>query len=251
MRSLLALGLLAAPAVAYEAAPPQSYAKPVGNKYVLVMLQPEGRDFKDDLRRKYGRSGLYPADDPVKPLWTCDWHAEYERNVAVSADGEWAVRVPDVETGLRHWLLGIEKRPVPKPNEGWPAQPAVFVYRNGKLAHTLAVQDLFDTGRFSDRDLFMGPMLAIDSFDAATGRVVVSTAHEDGRRPAATVEARTGEVTDHTGGVVLDCGNVPGSGWGGLPRWAGVVLTGTAVVGGGAAAVFGLAVVLIRRQGRR
>ena len=130
MRSaLVGVLLLTAPAFAYDAAPPQSFARPVaGGKFVLVMLQPPGRDFKDDLRTKYSRSGLYPANDPTKPVWTCDWHTDYAANVAVSADGEWAVRVPDVETGLRHWLIGIENRPVPKPAGGWREQPLSLIH---------------------------------------------------------------------------------------------------------------------------
>lgn len=248
MRTMLMLcGLaLSAPAVAYDAAPPQSYAKPVGGgKFVLVMLQPEGHDFKPDLRKKYGKSGLYPADAPARPLWTCDWHAEYEANVAVSADGEWAVRVPDVETGLRHWLLGIENRPVPKPGAGWPNQPAVFVYRNGKLVHTLAVKDVFDTGRFSDRDLFMGPVIEIDSFDERPGRVWVRTTGDDGGTQTSAVAVRTGEVSR---GV---CGEYRMGFGSWLPRWAEVALIGGVVVVGGAAAVFALAAVLVRRQRKR
>lgn len=256
MRTLLIMAgvLFTLPAFAYDAAPLQSYSKPVADgKFVLVMLRPGKNDFKPDLREKYGRSGLYPTDDPTHPLWTCDWCADYADNVVVTADGEWAVRVADVEQGLRHWLLSIENRPVLKPGDGWQDRPAVMIYRQGKLVHTLAVKDLFDTGRFTDRDLFMGPVMQIDAFEADTGRVWVSTPLADGTRQSAIVDSHTGAVSDkHNGGVfddgALKCGNNgPSVSW---DRWVWAGLIGTGVVGFGAAAVIGLTVLLVRRQGR-
>ena len=218
------------------------------------MLQPEGHDFKNDLRKKYGKSGLYPVGDPKSPVWTCDWNADYERNVVVTEDGEWVARVPDVETGLRRWLLGTEDRPAPaaKPTDVWQDRPAVMVYRRGQLARTLAVKDVFDNPRFTDRDLFMGPVLAIDAFEPDTGRVWVSAKLEDDTKPWAIVNARTGGVSDQHNGVrpdnVLDCGNNgPSLGW---EQWIWVIVTGVVVVGVGAAAVAGLTVLLVRRQGR-
>lgn len=250
--SVVAMVLLAAPVFAYDAAPLQSYAKPVADgKFVLVMLRPGKNDFKPELRAKYGKSGLYPADDPTKPLWTCDWCADYDHNVVVTADGEWVVRVADVEQGLRHWLLSIEGRPIPKPGDVWQDRPVVMIYHKGQLVRTLAVKDLFDTGRFTDRDLFMGPVVKIDAFEADTGRVWVSAPLADGTRQSAVVDSRTGGVSDkHNGGLfdgdLLKCGNDgPSDGWG---RWVWVGLIGTGVVGAGAATVVGLTVVLIRRQ---
>jgi len=252
--SVVAVVLLAVPAFAYDAPPLQSYSKPVADgKFVLVMLRPGKNDFKPDLRAKYGKSGLYPADDPTKPLWTCDWCADYHQNVVVTADGEWAVRVADTETGLRHWLLGIEGRAVPKPGDVWQDRPAVMIYRKGQLVHTLAVKDVFDPGRFTDRDLFMGPVMQIDAFEADTGRVWVSTPLADGTRQSAIVDTRNGAVSDkHNGGWFDDgtpkCGNNgPSDGW---DRWVWVGLIGTGVVGIGAAAVIGLTVLLVRMQKR-
>lgn len=250
--SLLVLLACGPSVLAYSAAPPQSFAKAVpGGKFFLVMLQPEGRDFKDDLRKKYGKSGLYAVGDPKSPVWTCDWCADYERNVVVTEGGEWVVRVTDVETGLRHWLLGIEGRPAAKPIDVWQDRPAVMVYRRGQLVHTLAVKDVFDPSRFTDRDLFMGPVLAIDAAEPDTGRVRVVTTHADGSQQTAMVDARTGEVVDRDagrGGWFTDCGNNgPSLGW---ERWAAVLLIGLAVVAAGAGAVAGLTALLVRRQAR-
>lgn len=250
MRSAL-VGVLLFPAVAiaYSAAPPQSYVKPIpGGKFVLVMITPhESKEHPSVVARRYARSGLYPAEETTNPVWVCDWCAEYQNNVTVSADGEWAVRVLDVEQGLRRWLLGDDDNKPQKPHQpGWEDRPVAWVYRKGQLVRTLAVKDLFDTSRFTGNECFMGPIVTLDPMDAA-GWVRVATAHADGSRQTATIDARTGEVTDrHAGRLAFeDCGNNgPSNDW---RPWVWVVLIGLTVVGTGTGAVVALTVLLVRR----
>lgn len=251
--SLLVLLACGSPVLAYSAAPPQSYTKTIpGAKFVLVMINShESKERPSAVAKQFDKSGLYSVNDLKNPLWTCDWCAEYERNVTVSRDGEWAVRVPDVELGLRHWLLGSEGQRQYPLQPGWQDRPAVWVYRKGQLVHTLAVKDLFDTSRFTGNDCFMGPIITLDPIDDTTGRVRVNTAHADGSRQTATVDAKTGEVIDRDNGLGLgfeDCGNNgPSDGWN---RWVWVGLIGMGVVGVGAGAVVGLTVLLVRGQAK-
>jgi hypothetical protein len=250
MRSaLVGVLLLPALAVAYSAAPPQSYVKPIpGGKFVLVMITPhESKEHPSVVARRYGKSGLYKADETKNPVWACDWCAEYQANVTVSVDGEWVVRVLDVERGLRHWLLGDDDRPQKPHQPGWEDRPVAWVYRKGQLVRTLAVKDLFDTSRFTGNDCFMGPVLTLDPMDAA-GQVRVATAHADNSRQSATIDARTGEVTDRQAGRLPfeDCGNNgPSNDW---ASWVWVAVIGMGVVGAGTGAVVALTAVLVRRQ---
>jgi hypothetical protein len=258
MRGVLVLSgvLIAAPAFAYEAVPVMSYAKPTANgKYVLVMLHPfEGA--RKELKEKYGRSGLYSADDPTKPIWTCDWAADREYKVFASNDGVFAVRTPDGDPGYRHWRLMDEERPIPPKPAGWENTPALHIYKAGKLFRTLAVKDLFDTSRFTDRDCFMGPTVAIESFDDSTGRVVVSTEVKE-QKVTATVAFRSGEVSERGGrggspSAVIGGDDPPGTGGESASdrNWGRGLLIGLAVVGVCAAAFVGAAVLLLRRGGR-
>ncbi len=237
MRGALVLGGLlfgTASALGYSEAPPHSFAKPSANgKFVLVMLHNFERPSDKGLREKYGKSGLYPVGDPTKPLWTCDRSARSERDVFVSDDGAFAVRVPDGNPGLRRWVLSYEKE-IPEKRAGWEDAPALHIYKDGKPFRTVTLREAFGTSRFSDRDCFMGPIVAIDSFDDAGGRVVIST-EADERKLTATVGFRTGDVSaDSAGGA---------SG----RNWGRVLLIGLVVVSLGAAA-FG---VLLFRKPRK
>ena len=252
-RALVLAGLLvSAPALAYEAPPPHSFAQPTASgKRVLVMLHPLDGPKDKELKKKYSASGLYPADDPTKPVWTCDWLAEREGNAFASDDGVFAVRVPDLDPGLRHWVLSYQKS-IPPKKAGWEDGPALFIYRNGKEFRTLALRDVFDASRFTDRDCFLGPVVSIDSFDDATGRVNVST-EAKGTKLAATVDFRTGEVLDQrTDSLPRDSTSGGGGGEGdetaGGRSWGRVILIGLVVVGACAAAFVGLAVLLVRHQ---
>jgi hypothetical protein len=251
MRAVLVLGglLLAAPAFGYTAAPPHSFAKPTpGGKFVLVMLHQWDGPPGKELSKKYGRSGLYPADDLTKPAWTCDWRADWEHNVFASDDGVFAVRVPNSEPGLRRWLLSNDRQVEPK-KPGWEDAPALHISKNGQPFRTLALRQVFDCSRFTDRDCFMGPIVTIDSFLDPTGHVTIS-AQANGRKQTAMVAFRTGEVIEGRGeGAIV--GGDGGSGSDGAWYWGRVILTGVAVVGVGTAAFIGLVVLLVREQRTR
>lgn len=262
MRRALAFVLLlvASPAFAYDAAPPHSFAKPTADgKYVLVMLHGLGGARDVELKKKYAASGLYPADDPTKTVWTCDWKANWETNVFASADGVFVVRVLDRDPGTRHWLLSNEERKVPPKKAGWDDEAALLIYQNGKLARTLAIKDVFDPSRFSDRDCYMGPIITIDAFEDAEGRVSVS-AEAKGKKLTTTVNFRTGEVVGHTetraqrGAAVMPPDGEPTrddepTHDGETERgWGRPILIGVLVVGLCAAAFVVLAVLMIRSQ---
>jgi hypothetical protein len=247
MRGVLVLGgvLLALPVSAYDAVPAQSFAKPVpGGKFVLVMLQPSDFPRDKELRKKYARSGLYPVGDPAKPVWTCDWVAQWERNVFASEDGVFAVRVPDLDPGLRSWVLSY-KETIPAKTLGWEDDPALWIYQNGKPFRTLALRDVFDASRFTDRDCYLGPIIIIDSFDDASGRVTIST-EAGGKKRTATVAFRTGEVVERGGGGFFDGAEGEGG-----QSWGRVILIGLLVVGVCAAVFVGVAVFLMRWQRMR
>lgn len=171
-----------------------------------------------------------------------------ERNVFASDDGTFAVRVPDLDPGLRSWVLSYQKD-IPPKAAGWDDAPALFVYRYGKPLRTLALKDVFDTSRFTDRDCFLGPVVTIDSFQEAEGRVTVST-EAGGKKHTAALAFRTGEVVERSGGSDLWGFSLPGGeGW--SPEgsgWLHPLLIGAAVVGVCAVAFAGLAVWLVRRQ---
>jgi hypothetical protein len=264
MRAALALawGLFAAPAFAYEAVPVTSFAKPTpGGKYVLVMLHPVGTEKAKALKEKYGRPGLYPAADPTRPVWNCDWRADWDHNVFASDDGVFAVRVPDGDPGGRHWRLMSGERVPPKP-AGWEGAPALFIYQNGKTFRTVALKDAFDASRFSDQDCFLGPVVTLDSFQDAEGRVTISVEGERGKQTA-TVAFRTGEVVEK-GRAAGDIERTIGGGsWSiplpggtdapaGAPNWLRMTLIGLAIVAAACAAATSVAVLLVwkRRAGK-
>jgi hypothetical protein len=243
--------VLSSPALGYEAVPAHSFAKPTANgKHVLVMLQQHALPGDKALKEKYGRSGLYPVGDPTKPAWTCDWVAMWDRNVFASDDGVFAVRVVDTDPAGRHWVLSYEKK-IPPKKPGWADDPALLIYENGKPSRTLALKEVFGTSAFTDRDCYMGPIVAIDAFDDAGGRVVIST-EANGRKRTATVAFRTGEVVERSsagslagGGGISDLLDGDGRSWGRM------LLLGLLVVGVLTAAFAGAAVLLIRNQRTR
>lgn len=243
MRGVLVLGGLlfgAASAFGYSEAPPHSFAKPTANgKFVLVMLHSFERPADKGLNEKYGKSGLYPVNDPTKPLWTCDWSARSERDVFVSDDGAFAVRVPDGNPGLRRWVLSYQKE-IPEKKAGWDNEAVLHIYKDGRPFRTVALREAFAPSRFSDRDCFMGPIVAIDSFDDAAGRVTIST-EADERKRTATVNFRTGEVVSGGSSSAADAAGAGGRNWGR------VALIGLVVVALGAV-VFG---VLLFRKPRK
>jgi hypothetical protein len=251
-------GLLfcAASASGYSAAPPRSFVKPTANgKYVLVMLHPlrdeakkEVRMIKSleelkepkDIEQVFPQSGLYSTkldSVPLKPLWTCDWRVAWGRNMSVSDDGEFVVRVADRDPGLRRWVLSYQKE-LPEKNEGWDDAPAMHIYKSGNLIRTVTLREAFDTSRFSTRDCFMGPIVAIDSFDDATGRVVISTEVNESKRTA-TVAFRDGTVVPNEGGAAGDDGA-------GGRNWWRTIGIGVVVVGALFAVFLGLAALILR-----
>jgi hypothetical protein len=242
MRAVLVLGgvLLAAPVFAYTAVPITSFAKPTpSGKYVLVMLHSFGGGAGKNLKEKYGRSGLYPRDDPKNPVWTCEWKAERERNVFASDDGIFAVHVPDGDPGERTWQL-MNDKPIPSKRAGWESEPALVIYRHGKPFRTLALRDVFDCTRFTDRDCFMGPIVTIDSFLDGPGHVTISSEANE-RKQTATIDFRTGKVISGSG---LAEGpydlSAPGGGSGepaGGRSWLWALVVGLVIVGAGAAAL--------------
>lgn len=254
---LIVMGMLLSGSVfAYDAPPPHSFTKPAASgKYVLVMLQSHGGPRDQELRAKYGRSGLYPVNDPTKPVWTCDWVADWDRNVFVSDDGVFALRVQDLDPGLRRWLLGVDADRIPPKKAGWEDAPALMVYQNGKPLHTFAIREVFDKSQFTDRDCYQGPIVVVDSFQDAEGRVTIST-EAGGKKRITTVAFRTGEVVEKKsqGGGWFSIPVLNGEGEtesaGGLLEWVRVLLIGLVVVGVGALTLVGLAVVLVRRQKR-
>lgn len=251
MRGILVLCgvLIASTALAYDAAPPHSYTKPTANgKHVLVILHKWDAPNKK-LQEKYERSGLYPANDSTKPAWTCDWRADWESNVFASDDGIFALRVPDGEPGLRHWLLSTE-RPIPSRKPGWQDAPALYIYDRGQPFRTLALKDVFNCSRFTERDCYMGPVITIESFDDASGRVVIS-AEASGRKQTTTVAFRTGEVIEREGrgGPLEFLSPRSASGTSGEGRsWVSVILLGLLVVGGLSAVFMLVAFKMVRWQ---
>jgi hypothetical protein len=254
--ALVLVGVLwSSVAFGYDAVPVMSFAKPTADgKYVLVMLHPGDFARSQELKEKYSRSGLYPVDDPTKPVWLCDWKAEREWNVFVSDDGVYAVRVPDGEPGLRRWLLKQEK-PVPPRAAGWEDAPAVFIYKDGKPFRTLALRDVFDSRPFTDRDCFMGPVVTIDTFRDADGRISVSS-EADGRKQTVPVAFRTGEVVDRgvVGAAGAPAGGEPAAAGSATPEgrsWSRFILIGLVVVGVCSALFAGIAVLVVRFQRAR
>lgn len=261
MRGILVLGGLlfsAACAFGYSAVPPRSFIKSSANgKFVLVMLHPLRDEAKKELRmvksleelkepkdieQVFPHSGLYSTkldSVPLKPLWTCDWRVAWGRNMMVSDDGKFVVRVADIDPGLRRWVLSYQKE-IPEKKAGWDEAPALHIYKDGKPFRTVALREAFDTPSFSLRDCFMGPIVAIDSFDDAAGRVTIST-EADERKRTATVNFRTGEVVSGGNSSAADAAGAGGRNWGR------VALIGLVVVALGAA-VFG---VLLFRKPRK
>jgi hypothetical protein len=252
MRGVLVLTglLLSCPAFAYESVPVMSFAKPTANgKYVLVMLHPFDGAGGKGLREKYGGSGLFAAGGPKKMVWACDWKADREYNVFVSDDGVFALRVPDGEPGLRHWHL-MNDKPVPARAAGWEDAPALFIYKDGKPFKTLALRDVFDCSRFTDRDYYMGPVIVVDSFLDELGRVSVSS-EAGGRKQTATVAFRTGAVLE-PGRAEAGAPGAPTTGGGrGEPNSGRGRVRGFLIglgVSGCLAAFVGVAVLLIRHK---
>lgn len=258
-RVLVFIGLLlvSAPAFGYEAPIIHSFTKPTANgKYLLVMLHqhdvvpPKGVKMRS-LKDTYGKSGLYPVNDATKPVWTCDWTANRESYVFVSDDTQFAVRVSDRDPGGRTWALMSEK-PIPAKKAGWDDEPALMIYKNGQPFKTIALKDAFDTSRFTDRDCFAGPIVAIESFDDAAGRVTIST-ETRGRKISSAVMFRTGEVERGVADVPAPDDGTASSDGGpaeGGSKFLRGLLIGVAVVVVASAAFAALAFVLIRRQGK-
>jgi hypothetical protein len=206
MRAILVLvGLsLGQFAFGYSAAPPQSFAKATADgKHMLVMLRskPAGDSRTPNLiESKYDRSGLYPVPKPGDktppvPVWACDWSADWPRDVLAANDAIHAVRVPDSDPGYRHWVLGIQNK-----RDGFPpkpanleSQPAVFLYKEGKLFKTLTFGEVFDCANLTAADCFMGPVVVLEQLDDAGGRVHLHVESERGSQYAA-IDFRTGQV---------------------------------------------------------
>ncbi len=193
---LLALAFITFTSTAFGYEPPvaRSYAKPTADgRHVLVMLVPKSiRNVPDDdLRKKYGKSGLYPADDPAHPVWTCDWYAQFEASVGVSNDGVYAVRVVERKRNWRQ-ITDPKYRVPPRP-PGVDEWPAVVVHKNGEPARTFALRELFDCDRFTPADCDGGPECSITAFLDAGGRVTVRTT-AGGAEQKRTLDFRTGEV---------------------------------------------------------
>jgi len=247
MRGFLVFAGVLLTAPAFGESPPEvrSFAKPTpGGKYVLVMLEKragwEKETEKTALEQKYARSGLYPKDDPTKPLWPCEWHANWAWNVFASDDGIYAVRVPDTRDVSRYfnWMLRKYDKPISPKRAGWENEPALLISKNGQLFRTLAFKDVFVCSRFTDRDCSMGPIVTIDGFLDDAGHVSIST-RANGNKQTATIAFRTGEVVRPTGSEESAAAN----GW----SWDRVIVIGFVVVGLGTAA-FALAILLLRKQ---
>lgn len=200
MRSaLVGVLLLSVPAFAYKPPPERNWdfekSSPDG-KFVLVTL----RTRDTDLATKYARSGLYPADNPTKSVWTIDWPAKDKQSIFASGDALFAGRVLEERgmPGQRDYELAQLNPRVPPPPDGLEKMSVLFIYRGGKLHHEVLLGDVFDPSRFTDRDCFLGPVVTLDSFDDAAGNVVIATAHADGGWQKATVNFRTGEVLQRT-----------------------------------------------------
>lgn len=270
MRGVLVLSgvLWSSAAFAYDAVPVMSFSKPTANgKYVLVMLHPGDFPRSKELKEKYGRSGLYPANDPKNPVWLCEWSAERDWMVSVSDDGVYAVRIPNGDPGLRHWLLSTE-RLIPARAADWDTAPALFLYKNGNLFRTLTYRDLFDCSQFSERDCFMGPVVSIEAFRDPDGHVSISSEKDDEKTLKTTVAFRTGEVIERGGfgsGGGGGRSRAPSSrsgteGTGTSARsgdategrsWGRTLLMGFMVVGACSAAFACIAVLLVRRGARK
>lgn len=196
MRTLTVLACIAlsTPAPGYEPPVARSYTKPTADgRHLLVMLVPKsirpGPD--DDLQKRYGKSGLYPADDPARPLWACDWYAQYENSVAASNDGVYAVRVIERKRNWRQ-ITDPKYRVPPRP-PGVGEWAAVVVHKNGEPARTFALRELFDCDRFTPADCDGGPECSLTAFLDAAGRVTVRTT-AGGVEQKRTLDFRTGEV---------------------------------------------------------
>lgn len=249
--SLLVL-LACGSAFGYSPMPLSSYVKPTLNgKFVLVVLLPnDAGNTQNEARKQYTQSGLYKAEDPTHPVWTCDWHADHKQNVSISNDGVFAVRVADRDSGGKTWrkMSAPDSKSPPK-RAGLENETAVWVYKNGQVHRTFTVGELFDCGRLTDDDCDGGPVVNIDGVADADGRVTVKVHGEKGTQ-SADIQFRDGTVGDRDNGQgVEDCGNVPGLNLG-RPGWVWVGLIGLTVVAAGGAAVVGLAFVLIRGQKR-
>lgn len=236
---------------AYSPVPLSSYVKPTPNgKFVLVMLLPaDAGNERNEARKRYTQSGLYTADDPTSPVWACDWRADHKENVTVSEDGVFAVRVADTDAGGKTWRkLSLPDYKAPPKRAGVGNEPAVWVYKNGQLHRTFTAGELFDCRRLTDDDCDGGPVVNIDGFRDADGRVTVKVHGEKGTQ-SADVGFRDGTVSGRQNGAgVSDCGSGLKCGTPSPGDWVWVVGIGLAVVSAGGAAVAGLAFVLIRGQ---
>lgn len=248
---------------AYEPIPARSYTKPTADgRHLLVMIVPKGvRNIpNDELRAKYGQSGLYPIDAPTRPRWTCDWYVQYESGVVASNDGEYAVRVPDRKRNWRQ-IVDSKYRIPPRP-PGVANLAAAIVYRNGQLHRTVTLGELFDCSMFTNADCDGGPECSIDRYSDSTGRVTIRTA-AGGVVLKRTIDFRTGDIFlpgigEPSAADTLEPGNPavrpPGDRPGELgptssrSRLPQVILTGLVVVIATTLAFLTLAFVLIRGQ---
>ena len=192
------------PLLAFEPVPARSYTKATADgRHLLVMLVPRSiRGLpNDELRAKYGRSGLYPTNAPNHPRWTCDWYVQYESGVMPTNDGEFVVRVPDRKRNWRQVVDGKYRVP-PRP-PGVEKLAAVIVYRNGQLQRTVALDELFDCPKFTNADCDGGPECAIDRFSDTAHRVTIRTT-ANGEVMKRTIDFHTGEIFPVGSGEISD-----------------------------------------------
>ena len=199
-RSLLAVvfALFAAPAFAAGSLPePVSYSKPVaGGKFTFVQLGDPAAEAKQSasirkefaqLREKYPRSGLYPADSP-NPAWTLDApYAPYD-NTYPSADGVHLARIKG-EAWIEQNYPGGKRLPADVEQKQYDA-PAVGFYANGKLTRSYPLRDLIT----NPLDVKHSPQFVLwaagSVLNEDTGRFVVMT--QDATR--VTFDVNTGEI---------------------------------------------------------
>jgi hypothetical protein len=245
---------------AFEPPVARSYTKPTADgKHLLVMLVPA--DVRvvpaDDLRKKYGKSGLYTAGDPTKPRWTADWYVQFDTGVQPSNDGAFAVRVPDRRRNWRQ-VADPKYRVPPKP-AGFADWAAVIVYKDGQPLRTHPLKELFDCSKFTDAECDGGPVCEIEAFADAAGLVAVRTT-VGGVTLSRIVNFRTGEVMPAGFVIPTEPGEKPPSDATPPPAdelptasrsWVRVAAIGAGVVGLCATAFVALAVALLRGQRMR
>lgn len=190
------VALVTAPSARADSpASPYTYRVTSANgKYAFVMLSPnsvddECREWNEAtaaeirrLRCEYAVSGLYPANESARALWTVDW---YRHGVEVASDGV-------------HLLRGGPCPYLPRDRDGPGSEElateAVSFFANGRLIRTYSIGELVDRPDELPRSVTHFNWLREASLDDERSEYTVVTL--DGNRFV--FDLRTGDIVSQS-----------------------------------------------------